>query len=99
MAEEFLEELIVRRELAFNFARFAGNLESLDACRSGASEPWRSTRKDAAPALYTPEQFETRRDLRCALERHAERTAAARQNSRLLPDVLGQEDHRMVAHL
>jgi deoxyribodipyrimidine photo-lyase len=30
IADEFLEELIVRRELAFNFARFAGNVESFD---------------------------------------------------------------------
>ena len=30
MADEFLEELIVRRELAFNFARFSDDVESLE---------------------------------------------------------------------
>ena len=31
IADEFLEQLIVRRELAFNFARFSPSLDSLDA--------------------------------------------------------------------
>ena len=30
MADEFLEELIVRRELAFNFVRYAERVDSLD---------------------------------------------------------------------
>ncbi len=30
IADEFLEELIVRRELAFNFARFTPDVESLE---------------------------------------------------------------------
>lgn len=59
MPDEFLEQLIVRRQLAFNFARFAG-----DAINSfGALPEWcrRTMAKHAAdprPFLYTPEQFE-----------------------------------------
>ena len=58
MPEEFLEELVVRRELAFNFARFAGRRSS----HSDALPDWckRTIAKHAgsAPYLCTPEQFE-----------------------------------------
>jgi deoxyribodipyrimidine photo-lyase len=58
MAGEFLEELIVRRELAFNFARFTADVESLDAVPDWCKRTMSKHAEDARPALYTPEQFE-----------------------------------------
>jgi deoxyribodipyrimidine photo-lyase len=50
IADEFLEELIVRRELAFNFARFSRTLNSLDALPA-----WDRDRREF---VYSREQFE-----------------------------------------
>jgi deoxyribodipyrimidine photo-lyase len=59
MAEEFLEELIVRRELAFNFARFAGAAAgSLDALPDWSKRTMEKHAGDPRPYLYTFEQFE-----------------------------------------
>jgi deoxyribodipyrimidine photo-lyase len=58
MAAEFLEELIVRRELAFNYARFVedpGDLANLpDWCQKNMREHLH----DKRDPLYTPEQLE-----------------------------------------
>ena len=98
IADEFLEELIVRRELAFNFARFArarrfarraAGLGPRDACASTrATAATRSTRASSSnrPALTT--RSGTPPSRRCC----------SRQDPRLLPHVLGQEDHRVVGH-
>jgi deoxyribodipyrimidine photo-lyase len=54
----FLEQLIVRRELAFNFARFAPRLDSLEVLPDWARETMRRHRRDRRHPAYTPEQFE-----------------------------------------
>jgi deoxyribodipyrimidine photo-lyase len=60
MADEFLEELIVRRELAFNFARFAGaSVESLDVLPDWCRRTMAEHAGDARPFLYSFEQFES----------------------------------------
>ena len=58
IADEFLEELIVRRELAFNFARFAPRADSLEALPDWARETMRRHRRDRRDPVYTREQFE-----------------------------------------
>ena len=58
IADEFLEELIVRRELAFNFARFASNVESFDDLPDWAKANMRKHARDRRDPAYTPEQFE-----------------------------------------
>jgi deoxyribodipyrimidine photo-lyase len=58
MADKFLEELIVRRELAFNFARFTEDVESLDAVPDWSKRTMAKHARDARPSLYTPEQLE-----------------------------------------
>jgi deoxyribodipyrimidine photo-lyase len=58
IAEEFLEELIVRRELAFNFARFAPKIDSLDALPDWAQATLRKHDGDKRDPVYTREQFE-----------------------------------------
>lgn len=55
---EFLEQLIVRRELAFNFARFAPRLDSLAVLPAWARETMRRHRRDRREFVYTGEQFE-----------------------------------------
>jgi deoxyribodipyrimidine photo-lyase len=55
---EFLEQLIVRRELAFNFARLTPRLDSLQALPDWARETMRRHRRDHRPTMYTLEQFE-----------------------------------------
>ncbi len=58
IVDEFLEELIVRRELAFNFARFTEDYESLDALPSWARQTLAKHDGDPRPWLYSPEQLE-----------------------------------------
>jgi deoxyribodipyrimidine photo-lyase len=58
IADEFLEELIVRRELAFNFARYTPRRDSLDALPDWARNTIRAHRRDTRDPLYTRAQFE-----------------------------------------
>jgi deoxyribodipyrimidine photo-lyase len=58
IADEFLEELIVRRELAFNFARFTQNLDSLEALPDWAQKTLTKHAKDKRTPTFTREQME-----------------------------------------
>ena len=59
IAEEFLEELIVRRELAFNFARFAGgDTASFNLLPDWCKRTMAKHAHDPRPFLYTQGQFE-----------------------------------------
>jgi deoxyribodipyrimidine photo-lyase len=58
IADEFLEELIVRRELAFNFARFGPTAQSLDALPDWARATLRKHAKDKRDPIFTRDQFE-----------------------------------------
>jgi deoxyribodipyrimidine photo-lyase len=58
MAREFLEELIVRRELAFNFAHFTSDLESFEALPEWCRKTMRQHENDPRPQLYTRQQLE-----------------------------------------
>lgn len=58
IAAEFLEELIVRRELAFNFARFGPTPDTLDALPDWARATLRKHDGDARAFVYTRDQFE-----------------------------------------
>ena len=57
-AAEFLEELIVRRELAFNHARFAPDPGALEALPNWARETLNKHTHDRRNPLYTCDQFE-----------------------------------------
>ena len=57
IAEEFLEELIVRRELAFNFARYTPHPATLDVLPDWARQTIARHRGDPREFLYTQEQF------------------------------------------
>ncbi|SPE32609.1 Deoxyribodipyrimidine photo-lyase type II [Candidatus Sulfopaludibacter sp. SbA6] len=59
MADEFLEELLVRRELAFNFARYAKRLDSLEELPEWARATLAKHRQDPRDPVYTREQFES----------------------------------------
>jgi deoxyribodipyrimidine photo-lyase len=58
VAEEFLEELIVRRELAFNFTRFAPNFDSLASLPEWALRTLAKHAKDKRDPQYTSQQME-----------------------------------------
>ncbi len=58
IADEFLEELIVRRELAFNFARFTPDVESLEPVPDWCKRTMAKHAADPRPAIYTPKQLE-----------------------------------------
>lgn len=58
IADEFLEQLIVRRELAFNFARFTSNPESLTVLPAWCRKTMAKHASDRRPYSYTPEQLE-----------------------------------------
>ncbi len=55
---EFLEELIVRRELAFNFAARAPHLDSFSVLPDWARKSLEKHRSDARPHVYTLRQLE-----------------------------------------
>ena len=59
IAGEFLEELIVRRELAFNFRRYADTWDSLEALPEWAQKTIAAHRSDVRDPVYTRHQFET----------------------------------------
>jgi deoxyribodipyrimidine photo-lyase len=54
----FLEELIVRRELAVNFVRFNRNYENFDACEPWADVSHRKHARDARQYIYSEKQLE-----------------------------------------
>lgn len=58
IADEYLEELIVRRELAFNYARFTDKADSFSALPAWARETLRRHAVDKRHPTYTREQFE-----------------------------------------
>ena len=58
MTSEYLEELIVRRELAFNFARFAPRVDSLSVLPDWCLATMRKHANDKRDALYTAKEFE-----------------------------------------
>ncbi len=58
IAEEFLEELIVRRELAFNFTRYTAEYASLGALPDWARKTIAEHRGDRREYVYSREQFE-----------------------------------------
>ena len=55
---EYLEELIVRRELAFNFARYGPEPATLAALPDWAQKTLRKHARDRREYIYTREQFE-----------------------------------------
>lgn len=61
VANEFLEELIVRRELAFNFARYGPDPSRLSALPAWARESLAKHARDARRPTYTAGQFEQAR--------------------------------------
>jgi len=59
--DAFLEELIVRRELAFNFCRFNPHHRTLAALPAWAQATLAAHADDPRPALYTSAEFESAR--------------------------------------
>jgi deoxyribodipyrimidine photo-lyase len=59
--DTYLEELIVRRELAYNFCRYNPNHRSLVALPAWAQATLRAHGGDPRPYLYSPEEFEAAR--------------------------------------
>jgi deoxyribodipyrimidine photo-lyase len=58
IADEFLEELIVRRELAFNYAATARRAESFDELPEWARATLRAHDRDRRAPVYTRERLE-----------------------------------------
>lgn len=58
IAAEFLEELIVRRELAHNFARYSPRLDSLEVLPDWARKSIDTHRGDVRDPVYTREEFD-----------------------------------------
>jgi deoxyribodipyrimidine photo-lyase len=58
LPDEFLEELIIRRELAFNFARFTDHPESLEALPDWAQKTLGKHSRDKRNPAYSRHQLE-----------------------------------------
>lgn len=56
--DAFLEQLIVRRELAVNFVRFNPNYDSLEGCEPWALRTLKEHARDRRPYRYSPRQLE-----------------------------------------
>ncbi len=85
--DAYLEELIVRRELAFNFTRFNARYDSLDSLPDWAKKTMREHATDARPALLEPERIEraeTYDELWDATERELLRTGEIHNYARML---------------
>ena len=59
--EAFLEELIIRRELAMNFVHYNEQYDSYDGLPEWAKRTLHKHRQDERPYLYTLEEFENAR--------------------------------------
>lgn len=59
--EAFLEELIVRRELSFNFCHYNPHHQSLEALPDWAKKTLAKHARDRRPVSYTPAEFEAAR--------------------------------------
>ncbi len=57
-ADEFIEELVVRRELAFNYARFTDDVESLSHLPDWAQATLAKHAGDPRDPVYTPAELE-----------------------------------------
>ena len=57
-ADAYLEELIVRRELAVNFVHYQPNYDSFDCLPDWAKKTLSEHREDARPARYTRDEME-----------------------------------------
>jgi deoxyribodipyrimidine photo-lyase len=58
IAEEFLEQLIVRRELAFNFARYGPPADRISSLPDWAQATLQKHTRDPRDPVYTREQFD-----------------------------------------
>lgn len=56
--DAFLEELIVRRELSYNFCHFNPQHAAIEALPAWARQTIVAHEKDSRPYIYSPEQFE-----------------------------------------
>lgn len=56
--DAYLEEIIVRRELSYNFTRFNKNYDSLKSLPDWAQKTMREHAADKRPVLYTAEELE-----------------------------------------
>lgn len=56
--KSFLEEAIVRRELADNYCYYQKNYDNIEGAAGWAKETLRKHSKDKRPAIYTLEQLE-----------------------------------------
>lgn len=85
--EAYLEELIVRRELSFNFTRHNASYDSLDAVPDWARRTMDEHAGDPRPALLTDEQIEGARsydELWDATQRELLRTGEIHNYARML---------------
>jgi deoxyribodipyrimidine photo-lyase len=57
-ADAFLEELIVRREIADNYCLHTPDYDSVSGFPAWAQETLHKHRRDPRPAVYSPEEFE-----------------------------------------
>ncbi|MEP6925928.1 MAG: deoxyribodipyrimidine photo-lyase [Pyrinomonadaceae bacterium] len=56
--DAYLEELVVRRELGYNFTRFNPNYDSLESLPDWAQKTIREHDGDKRPTIYTPTEIE-----------------------------------------
>ncbi|HVF88114.1 MAG TPA: deoxyribodipyrimidine photo-lyase [Pyrinomonadaceae bacterium] len=85
--EAYLEELIVRRELSYNFTRFNPHYDSLDSLPAWAQRTMSEHATDPRPAVLPPEQIErgeTYDELWDATQRELLRTGEIHNYARML---------------
>ncbi len=90
--DAFLEQVIVRRELAINFVRFNSFYDSMECLEPWASRSLSEHARDRRSVTYSEKQLEQGRDPRSAVERGAKADGAARLDAQLSAHVLGEKD-------
>ena len=96
--DDFLEELIIRRELPMNFVYYQRRYDAYSSLPDFARRTLSEHEDDLREHRYTRAQLEDARDPRRVLERGDARDEGHRLHAQLHADVLGQEDPGVVGH-
>ena len=95
--EAFIEQMIVRRELAINFCRYNPNYDNLQCAEPWARRTLEEHARDEREYLYRERQLENAETHDPLVERRTTADGDHRLDARLPAHVLGQENSRVDA--
>ncbi len=97
-AKEYLEELVVRRELSMNFVFYNERYDSFEALPEWARKTLREHAKDRREYVYGEEAFENASTHDSYWNAAQDEMRVTGNDARVHADVLGEEDSRVEPH-